>query len=86
MPGRFRGKGYGGTVRQPKAEQGGFWRGTKPKPAKASAFGPAYAPAARSPSIRKFSRLCPGKQPQKSNNTDQLVQRDGAASHGEPGR
>ena len=54
MPGRFHGKGYGGTVRQPKAEQAGFWRGTKPKPAKASAFGPAYAPAARSPSIRGF--------------------------------
>lgn len=85
-PGCFHGKGYGGTGRRPKAERAGFWRGTKPKPVKASAFGPAYAPAARSPSIRKFSRLCPGKQPQKSNNTDQPDQWSRAASHGEPGR
>ena len=39
---------------QPKAEQGGFWRTKEAKAAADSGFGPAYAPAARSPSIRGF--------------------------------
>ena len=33
LPGRFHGKGYGGTGRQPKAEQGGFWGIRIPKAA-----------------------------------------------------
>lgn len=33
--------------------------------------GPPGGETARSPSIQKFSRLCPGKQPRESNNTNQ---------------